>query len=523
MMEAARSAEPDSGNANGDARAFWDVPVPGGVRQVWIQRKDAFEAVRIGSGDGGAPDIRLSPATPALLAGQLRAARVPACGASRRECPRLLPATFAFCPFCGAAAIPPPPPPDDGPAAPAWSSAGGTAIVPAALHAPEGAPDTTVEPAIRGVLPSGGPFLFAMAGVQPVTLALDTAGGDLWRPDAGEWRRVDTVDGRCSLPAWSRAAAALGTGLVLPLDEGALWLDAGDPLGRRLRSSPARSVGGASAGNGVAMVPVLTAGRLAVAWITDAATRSGGVWSLADVAGDGVPDAVTLGKPLPAAAGGAVWAGIDGFLAVRPGAEGPVAVWRNWPEGQRALPWNRPHLGDHGVAHQLVRTADGGGYRAVALPVPNAAGALPESLQGVALDGPFASTGDTAFHQHRRYGALPWQRDATDFAQPGQLVLPIMTFRSGSGHRAVRQILFATTTEPAALIGGADGMAPAEPSRLTLFLHRPGHDRALLLSGLAARTVHDLQPFLLDGQLCLYDEGGASWHRWTSLVPRPSP
>lgn len=274
----------------------------------------------------------------------------------------------------------------------------------------------------------------------------------------------------------------------------------------------------------MALVPMRIGGRLALAWMMDA----GAGWSVATVPGapgDGTAAAGksavasdALGKPMSAVPGTAVWAGAAGYLSVRIGAEGPLAVWRDWPAGCHGLPWARPHLGEHALPHQLVRLEDGsGGYMAIAMPTPSSRGTLPETVQSARVDGPFVTTGDTAFYLHLRCRGLPWRRELGPFATPGSIVLPLMAFSRGASAGNGEQILYAIVEDPRVVTGPV----PAEGSKATLFLLRPGLDLTPLLSGLPVTTLHDLQPFLLDGRLCLYDELGAVWHRW-DLSPVPT-
>ncbi|PWC40965.1 hypothetical protein [Azospirillum sp. TSO35-2] len=496
----------------------------GGHSQRWVQRDDAFVAVRLENGaeSAGLVEIGLDGEAGDDLADRLGAARVDTCAGDATRCSRLLPGVFAHCPFCGEAATPPAARPDDGRAAAAWSRA--IASGSASLHAMQltvlpgdGAAGAGIDAAKRSTLPSAGPFLFAMAGTPPFTVAVDVAGGVVWRPGVDDWRRLAALDGRCGLPAWSRSAAPLGAGLAVPLDDGAVWVELDGPFRRRVRVDGGAAIGGAIAVEGMALVPLRADGRLALAWMTDAEAG----WSVAAVpaapAGTQAAAIDALGKPVSAVPGTAVWAGAAGCLSVRVGPQGPLAVWRDWPAGCRGLPWSRPHLGEHAIPHQLVRLEDGGGYLAVAMPPPNSRGALPDAVQSARVDGPFVTTGDTAFYLHLRCRGLPWRRDLGDFAPPGSIVLPLMAFSRGAAAGSGEQILYATVPDP----GVVTGPVSAGRSKATLFLLRPGLELAPLLSGLPVATLHDLQPFLLDGRLCLYDEPGAVWHRW-DLSPVPT-
>jgi len=386
---------------------------------------------------------------------------------------------------------------------------------------------TGIDAARRSTLPSAGPFLFAMAGTPPFTVAVDMAKGGVWRPGADRWRQVSALDGRCGLPAWSRSAAPLGAGLAIPLDDGAVWIEVDGPFRRRIRLDGGVTIGGAIAVEGMALVPMRTVGGLALAWMSKADIEAGSGWSVATVpgaSGEGMatgaaPGSIeTLGKPMSAVPGTAVWAGADGYLTVRVGENGPLAIWRDWPAGCRGLPWSRPHLGEHAIPHQLVRLEDGSGYMAIAMPAPSNRGTLPDPVQSARVDGPFVTTGDAAFYLHLRCRGLPWRRDLSPFATAGLIVLPLMAFNRGSSAGSGEQILYATVADSQVVTGPVT----TKPSKATLFLLRPGLELTPLLSGLPVTTIHDLQPFLLDGRLCLYDELGAVWHRWDDLSPVPT-
>lgn len=512
----------------------WDVTALRSQCQRWVQRGDAFVGVRIGiAAESADPlEIRLDGRIEDDLADRLSAARVERCAGEAKQCSRLLPGNFTHCPFCGQAAVPPTAGPDDGQAASAWShamAAGSTGLRGMQLVTVPGNAQsgTGIDAARRSTLPSAGPFLFAMAGTPPFTVAVDMAKGGVWRPGADRWRQVSALDGRCGLPAWSRSAAPLGAGLAIPLDDGAVWIEVDGPFRRRIRLDGGVTIGGAIAVEGMALVPMRTVGGLALAWMSKADIEAGSGWSVATVpgaSGEGMatgaaPGSIeTLGKPMSAVPGTAVWAGADGYLTVRVGENGPLAIWRDWPAGCRGLPWSRPHLGEHAIPHQLVRLEDGSGYMAIAMPAPSNRGTLPDPVQSARVDGPFVTTGDAAFYLHLRCRGLPWRRDLSPFATAGLIVLPLMAFNRGSSAGSGEQILYATVADSQVVTGPVT----TKPSKATLFLLRPGLELTPLLSGLPVTTIHDLQPFLLDGRLCLYDELGAVWHRWDDLSPVPT-
>ena len=237
------------------------------------------------------------------------------------------PFAFAFCPACGTPLQPQPPPRP----AEAWSSPAN-----AASGQPAAASTGTPDPARRAELPLPGPSRldFVVAGTPPRLLAFDGTSGRLhgWAdgPDdpfeAGRWRELATLPAAINLPRWSWAAAAFPSGVALPGDGGPLWLPLSTRLAPPLRPPvmphPAlamqRCVGGGAGLGGLALVPVLADGGLAVAtWLPRE-----GRWERVAPAGAGAAPAEQVFAAPSTTATEAFWVGEHGQLHARVGPDG---------------------------------------------------------------------------------------------------------------------------------------------------------------------------------------------------------
>ena len=487
----------------GPTAPSWDLDGPYG-REVWSGPSDASMGAFTGVLLDGAP-VSLDPRD-----GELHLLRPRASNCAH---PGPWPFAFAFCPACGTPLQPPPPPRP----AEAWSSPAN-----AASGQPAAASTGTPDPARRAELPLPGPSRldFVVAGTPPRLLAFDGTSGRLhgWAdgPDdpfeAGRWRELATLPAAINLPRWSWAAAAFPSGVALPGDGGPLWLPLSTrlapPLPPPVMPHPAlamqRCVGGAAGLGGLALVPVLADGGLAVAaWLPRE-----GRWERVAPAGAGTAPAEQVFAAPSTTATEALWVGEHGQLHARVGPDGAgvgvTCEYRPWGGGWQPMRGVRPVLASDGVFHQLGRVDGQQAFEALLPP-----GATPQRR---GFDRYVASCGSATFLRTARHRE-PWAAPQKTYrGEDDSFLLPLLAFAGGgvlvascSPRNRLRQFL-ETEGERDADVECRIAFAGASVV--------PADLRATVRAG----SAWDLVPVIYRRTLLLYDVRGNRCLRWP-LVP----
>ena len=473
--------------ASSPATPVWDLRGPYGMER-WIGEPGQYSQVLLNN-----EPLSLDPRDGEL---QFLRARGSAC-----IHPGPWPYEFHFCPHCGLG-LPLPPPAK---AAESWSSLGNasTGLPTESAH---GTPDATR----RGEMPMPGPSRldFVVAGTPARLLALDqtTMALYVWK-DASSgsftencWSTLAQLPDTANLPRWSWSAAATGHGLVLPMDDGPVWLVLRPRGVQRVIPDGAlkveKSLGGAVTVDGRTLVPVLAKGALAIAaWIPDE-TRWDVSWVEDPLAGSQIFAAPS------ANASGAFWVGTDGQLFARWESGKLRCAYRPWRAGWVPMSAVRPVLSPNGVFHQLGREGRAQSFEALLLP-----GNTPENRS---FDRFIISCGEASFGGMIRYRE-PWaekRMEYLDRAGGGFFMAPLLAFAGN------RHFVAACSPRQALLPFIEIQSEQAELVECRMMLagsSRVPDDLALTFK---VRHIWDLTPFIYGNALFIYEAVGNRCFYW---------
>lgn len=412
--------------------------------------------------------------------------------------PGPFPLAFRFCPACGTALAEAP----ALPSAESWSPPFG---------APDGLPSLDEprrpDPASREEIPvpASAALGFAVAGTPPMLLACDRIGGWIsgWSEAAGAWIERVQIPPCPGLPRQGWAAGASASGLALPTDRGAAFLDL-----TGARRSPTTILDAGPAAGGVATLrahaalPVRTAAGLAVAVLDHAAPATG--WTLLPVPDAPAGSAGPFAAPV-VTADTAIWCDASGRIALQAAAGGLVASWSRWRDAVRPLPGVRPVMERNGTLHQLARLDE----RTLVLEALAAPGQEPERR---AARGYTPGTGRAVFRENARL-RLPWDdRAAADYILPDDsFLLPLLAFDED-------RYLLAVCTDRSGLgrfLGDPAAAAQAERPHLCTLVYSPG-PRSLEPLDCVLRAHHawDLSVFIHADWLHVHGAVENRCHRW---------
>lgn len=476
----------------------WDLDGPYGPER-WFGQPGQYERVLL----AGEP-VSLDPAD-----GELHLLR--ARGANCAH-PGPWPFAFRFCPKCGTALQPP----AAARGMEIWSSPGN-----AASGQPAPASTGTPDSLQRTELPMPGPSRldFVVAGTPPRLLAFDQTTGRLhaWREgpssvfEGGRWRELATLPASVNLPRWSWAAAAFGAGFALPGDGGPLWVSLSAKSAVPIAAKPAlgvrRSLGGAAALEGRALVPVLADDTLSDVLSLAFWTSSEGGWRRAPVAnGDAAAASQVFSAP-SVNAREAFWVGEHGQLFARAGTEGIACEYRPWRDGWRPMRGVRPVLSPNGVFHQLGRLDGRQAFEALLPP-----GATPQRRE---FDRYVTSCGSAAFSRMTRFRE-PWEPKRIEYRGEGDAFLvPLLAFDAD-------RFLVASCSPRNALLGfiDADGASGTAVECRIMFA---GASVALtdLRATIRTGSAWEIVPVVHGGSLLVYDLRGNRCHRWPLAAAGP--